>query len=146
MSISGNTTPPGDTVTSTFAALFAGLYVAHHLGDYWVQTNTQATTKTLPGRVGRRACLAHVTTYTITAVLVLTVVAWRLDLVLDPGRAAIGLGVSAVTHYLADRRVLLRRLAVLAHHDGPWLDTGGLALMDQSWHIAWLFAAALIMT
>jgi hypothetical protein len=49
VSISGNTTPPGDTVTSTFAALFAALYVAHHLGDYLVQTNTQATMKTLPG-------------------------------------------------------------------------------------------------
>lgn len=133
-------------MTSTFATLYVALYVAHHIGDYWVQTNNQAITKAIPGWVGRRACLMHVTTYTITAALVLVVVDWRLDLGLDLTRAVAGLGVSAGTHYLADRRVLLRRLAVLAHHEGPWLDSGGLALMDQSWHIAWLFAVALIMT
>jgi len=65
--------------------------------------------------------------------------------------------VSAVTHYVADRRTPLRWLAEHTgsrgfwtmgaprpgHDDNPQLYTGAYSL-DQSWHYLWLLVAALI--
>lgn len=127
-----------------FAALFAALFVAHAIGDYWVQTNWQAVTKAEPGAAGRVACALHVVTYTVTLAAVTAGVAYRLDVDLSSGRVAAALVLSAVTHYIADRRTPLRRLAVACRHGGVWLDDGGLALMDQAWHVGWLGVAALI--
>lgn len=127
-----------------FAAIFVALYIAHQLGDYWVQTDWQARTKANPGVVGHIACFLHVATYTTTLVVVLAGVAYRIDMDLSHIRVAGALAVSAATHYLADRRVPLRRLALACHHSGAWLDGGGLALLDQAWHMGWLGVAALI--
>ncbi|MEV0608151.1 DUF3307 domain-containing protein [Polymorphospora rubra] len=143
--------------TATFAAVFAALFVAHSVGDHWIQTQHQADHKGLPGWAGRIACAAHVATYTATAVVALAAVALVLDLPLHLGQVAAGLTVSAVTHYIADRRWPLRWLAcktgserfwVLGapradHNDNPSLGTGAYAL-DQSWHHGWLLVAALI--
>jgi hypothetical protein len=140
-----------------FAAVFATLYAAHQVADHWVQTGHQAATKGRPGWTGRRACAAHVATYTATAALALAATSRRTRLGLDPGRAAVALTISAATHYLADRRAPLRRLAELTgsadfhalgacrpgRDDNPTLGTGAYAL-DQSFHIGMLFAAALI--
>lgn len=127
-----------------FAALFTALYAAHMIGDYWVQTDWQARMKAQPGMIGRAVCALHVATYTMTLAAVVALVAYRLDVDLSAGRVAVGLGVSAITHYFADRRTPLRRLAVLCRHGGPWLEGGGLAYLDQAWHIGWLLAVALI--
>lgn len=127
----------------TFAALLPALLVAHNVADHWVQTSHQAGAKGQPGWPGRWACAAHVATYT------------------------------AVTHYWADRRFTLARLCdrlgkgefynlgkprdrtVTAGFvsieggmartpiDIPTLGTGAYAL-DQSWHWAWLGAAAFV--
>lgn len=129
-----------------FAAIFAMLYVAHQVADFWVQTDWQATTKGTAGVVGRLACAAHVATYTATLTVVTVGVSYRLDVDLSPVRVAIALAVSAITHYIADRRAPLHRLAVACRHSGTWLDHGGLALLDQAWHMWWLGIAALIMT
>lgn len=43
-----------------------GLLVAHTVADHWVQTDAQARNKGLPGWPGRRACAAHVASYTAT--------------------------------------------------------------------------------
>jgi hypothetical protein len=61
---------------------------------------------------------------------------------------AAGLALSAVTHYVADRREPLRRMAGATGH-APFyaMNTGGLNgayLMDQSWHYGWIFVAALV--
>lgn len=142
----------------TFAAVFIALYAAHQIADHWVQTEHQAATKGHAGWVGRYQCAMHVATYTLTAVVLLAVVGWRLDLHLDPLHTSAGLAISAVTHYIADRRSPLKRIAALAGHrefyqlgtprfgrdDNPSLGTGAYAL-DQSWHIFWLFVAALVM-
>lgn len=61
---------------------------------------------------------------------------------------AAGLAVSAFTHYFADRREPLRKVAEATGH-APFyrMNTGGLNgayLMDQSWHYAWIFVAALV--
>jgi hypothetical protein len=129
-----------------FAALFAMLYVAHTIADYWIQTDWQATTKGAVGWVGRVACVAHVATYTMALTVVTMGVSYRLDMDLSPVQVAVALAVSAITHYLADRRTPLRRLAVACRHSGAWLDGEGLALVDQAWHVGWLGVAALIMT
>ena len=61
-----------------------------------------------------------------------------------------GLAVSAVSHYFADRRAPLRRLAERTGsgefwHAGEGLATGA-ALLDQAWHWGWLFVSALIVS
>jgi hypothetical protein len=142
---------------ATFAAVFVALFVAHQVADHWVQTQHQADWKGVPGALGRRACAGHVASYTATAVLALDALHFGLGLPLDPWKVAAGLAVSAVTHYIADRRTPLRRLAELTgsirfyalgacrpgRDDNPSLGTGAYAL-DQSFHYAWLFVAALI--
>jgi O-acetyl-ADP-ribose deacetylase (regulator of RNase III) len=143
-----------------FAGVFVALYVAHLVGDQWVQTSHQAGHKGLPGWPGRLACAAHVTTYTLTGVLTLALVAISTDWHPDPVRLVAGLAFSAITHYIADRRTPLIRLATflgLAGYLGhatvvrkPGADpdtTGpGTALMelDQSYHVAALFISSLI--
>lgn len=125
------------------ATLLVAVLVAHALGDYWVQTSWQAITKALPGREGRRACAAHVATYTATLATVVGAVAASQGIHPDPWRALAGLAISAASHYVADRRAPLRRLALAAGKDPVWLDAGGLALLDQAWHYAWLLLATL---
>ncbi|WP_420124367.1 transcriptional regulator [Nakamurella sp.] len=135
----------GPVDPADFAAAFAALYAAHQVADHWVQTQRQADRKGLPGWAGRIACAAHVASYTLTAAVALTLVAaatgWRPNLL----AVAAGLAVSAVSHYVADRRTPLRRLADLLGKDPAWLERGGgLYALDQSWHVGWLFVAALI--
>lgn len=133
-----------------FAAVL-GIYAAgHQVGDYWVQTGGQAARKGLPGWPGRCACAAHVVTYTLTLAVFLALAAWLLPLPVSPGRAAAGLAVSAVTHYFADRRRPLQRVAdaLGSGKGGFWRSGDGLASgaahLDQAWHWLWLFTAALI--
>jgi len=149
---------------ATFAAAFAALYVAHSVGDHWVQTSCQAATKGQPGWTGRLACGQHVLGLTLTKLVVLIPVVVVLGLHVTALGLVIGLGVDAATHYWADRRTTLARLAdrcgkteflVLgtpahpAHPvtaDGsyaPTLGTGAYAL-DQAWHHLWLLVAALV--
>jgi hypothetical protein len=145
------------TPAARFAAVFAALYAAHQVADHWVQTSTQATSKGEPGWRGRLACARHVAGYTATAALALAATERRTRLGLAPGRAATALAVSAVTHYVIDRRTPLRRLAELigsaefhdlgacrpGRDDNPTLGTGAYAL-DQSAHIGVLMVCALI--
>lgn len=92
------------SAAADFAAVAITLYAAHHVGDYWVQTDHQARHKGLAGQAGRIACLNHVTTYVTTQWAFMVV----LKVVLGVGVSTLGLAalllVSGVTHYLADRR------------------------------------------
>jgi hypothetical protein len=135
-------------MAGVFAAVAVTLYAGHQVGDYWVQTGRQATRKGLPGWPGRRACAAHVATYTVTLAAVLALAVWWLGLLVAWWQVAVGMAVSAVSHYAADRRRPLERLAQLVgkgefYRAGDGLDTGA-AVLDQAWHWAWLLAAALI--
>jgi hypothetical protein len=154
----------------TFAAVFAALYAAHQVGDHWPSTHhgavrkgmrrTEAIEAGLHPHAGPRACAAHVATYTATGVIFLAALVWRTGLELNAARTAAALLVSALTHYWADRRYTLRwlcdRLSCIGkdrfyrlgqprdgHDDNPTLGTGAYAL-DQSFHILWLFFAALL--
>jgi hypothetical protein len=140
-----------------FAATFVALFVSHQVADHWVQREWEAADKGKPGWAGRWACLSHVIQYTSNAVgflillFALTGVEW------PTWRLAVGLAVSAVSHYVADRRTPLAKLAHWAGHDqfyrlgapregrddNPSLGTGAYAL-DQSFHYLFLFFAALI--
>lgn len=132
----------------TFAAVAAVFYAAHQAGDYWVQTGAQAAQKDLPGWPGRRACAAHVGTYTLTLAAFLVVACWWLGLPLSPWNVMAGLAVSAVSHYVSDRRTPLARIADLAgsgdyYRAGEGLATGA-AFLDQAWHWTWLLVSALV--
>lgn len=89
-------------------AMFAGygvaLYAAHHIGDYWIQTDHQVGHKGAEGREGARACSAHVATYLLTQVFCVALVV----AVTGMPASLLGLGlamlVSGGTHYVADRR------------------------------------------
>lgn len=95
----------------TFAAVFAVLYVAHSVGDHWVQSSAQAADKGRPGWVGRLADARHVATLTATKLVLLLPAAALLGLHLTvPGLLA-GMGVDALTHWWADRRTTLAALA-----------------------------------
>ncbi|MEV1107081.1 DUF3307 domain-containing protein [Micromonospora sp. NPDC049751] len=144
-------------MTAAFAAVFVALFVAHQVADHWIQTQHQADCKGRPGWPGRIACAAHVATYTLTALVALAALALSTDLDSSPGKVAAGLAISAVTHYIADRRTPLKRLAELTgsakfyalgcprpgRDDNPSLGTGSYAL-DQSFHYLFLFVAALV--
>jgi len=94
-----------------FAAIAITLYVAHHVGDYWVQSDTDARHKGDPGWAGRLHCARHVLTYGLTQALLLLLVVKVLDMHLSYWGVEAGLWVSMATHYIADRREPLKRIA-----------------------------------
>ena len=140
-----------------FACVFATLYAAHHIGDQWIQTHTQACTKGATDWSGRLACARHVLTMTITKVLALLITTTVLGLHISVAITAYALALDAASHYWADRRTTLARLAALVrkadyyrlgsprpgHDDNPTTGTGAFHL-DQAWHIAWIWITALI--
>lgn len=89
---------------SIFAASAVALYAAHHVGDYWVQTDRQARHKGDAGHEGRVQCFAHVWSYVATQGLFVAVMFLTLGARMPYWQAQAALAVSGVTHYLADRR------------------------------------------
>lgn len=147
-----------NTAAVTFAVAFAALYAAHSFGDHWYgQTHRQALGKGARTRQGQLHCLGHVLLLAAHKVVALVAVCAVTGLRLSLTAAAVGLLVDAVTHYWADRRYTLAWLADRTgkagfyqlgqprpgRDDAPHLGTGAYAL-DQSWHVGWLFVAALI--
>lgn len=147
-------------ITGDFAAIAIALYAAHHVGDYWVQRDEDARHKGDAGSAGRLHCLHHVLSYLATQTAFLLILAVVTGVHFTWGGISLGLLVSGGTHYFADRRTPLIRLASMlpgkakfvelgkpraGREDNPQLATGMWAL-DQSWHIFWgVFVAALIM-
>jgi hypothetical protein len=82
------------------------------------------------------------------ALLAVVVTWWRLGLALDVPHVLLGLAVSAGSHWWADRRwtlAMIGRWTGKAEFAGLGGPLGGAYLLDQSWHIGWLFVAALVM-
>jgi uncharacterized membrane protein YwzB len=132
-------------IAGQFAAIAITLYAVHLVADYWAQGTRISAGKLRPGLDGHSWCLLHVlihATGTIGALWALQ--AWRITWITDGPRGYLGVALIAVTHYIADRRTLLRRIAIATDHTPEWLDRGGLAQLDQAWHIAWLVAASLL--
>lgn len=136
------------------AAVYAALTASHEVADHWVQIDGQATAKGNPGVEGVRACALHVATYTATQAAALLAADRLLGLRIGWKRAALGLAISAGTHYVADRqgghwrdehpRGIVRLAANTGH--AKWLkrDPNAGYLMDQSWHKGWIAVAAAV--
>lgn len=112
--------------TGVFAASFAALYVGHHVGDYWVQTDHDAKHKGDAGAVGRIACTLHVLSYLATQGFMLLIVTLLAGIEGPAWPLLLGLAVSGVTHYAADRREhgLMFRLARLLPGKAAFLRLG----------------------
>ncbi|MDJ0346374.1 transcriptional regulator [Streptomyces sp. H10-C2] len=149
---------------TVFGAVFIALFVAHSVGDHWVQTSHQAQAKGLPGWPGRLADARHVLGLTLTKGITLAAAVLALHLHVTALGITAGLALDAASHWWADRRTTLARLAQLtgkteffslgtgAHPAAPvtaqgtpaaHLGTGAYAL-DQSFHHLFLFIAALL--
>lgn len=126
---------------ATFSAFLLVMLVAHQVGDHWVQTDTQAVSKGARDRAGALACVRHVATYTTTTAGAGALAWWLLALDVSPVGFVAGQLVSAGSHYWADRRFTLARLAATLGKDG-YYERGGAFHLDQSWHWAWLAVAA----
>jgi hypothetical protein len=151
-----NTITTGDPVAA-FAAVYVALLTGHSVGDHWIQTSAQAAAKGARNRTGAAACARHVLSLTLTKAATLAVTAATLHPRLHPAGVVLGFAIDAATHYFADRRYTLARLAQLTgkdrfftlgaprpgHDDNPSLGTGAYAL-DQSWHHLFLWLAALL--
>lgn len=137
------------------AAVHAALTVSHEFADYWGQPDVLAGGKGGPGVRGHAACAGHVALYAAIQAGALYATNRALGLGLTRRRAALALGISAVTHYVADRHgghwqdppekaTGLVRLAQRSGKGG-WLqrDPGAGPLLDQSWHRTWIGVAAL---
>ena len=118
-------------------------FVCHCAGDFLLQTEFQATRKAGGlGRdlVARRALLSHVATYMAIFVPALIWIASRQPV----GRVLGAGGVLLVTHLVQDDQRLLtvyaRRVKKTQAEPGTPLWIG----IDQSAHVGWLFAAALV--
>lgn len=136
------------TDTAVFAAVFAALSAGHAVGDHWIQRHTDSQHKGLPGWEGRLACLRHIASYLGTAAACLGLVWLYLGLDLDLGAIIAAFAVSGFSHYVADRREPLRRIAdALGKRDFYELKGSGMNgsyLLDQAWHGGFTFWAALI--
>jgi hypothetical protein len=140
-----------------FVSVFIALLVGHYIGDFWLQTSRQATDKALKNWRGRLACARHAIALAITKAAILAITVIVTELHVSIAAVTLALVVDAVSHYWADRRTTLQKLADIfgkggfytlgkprpGRDDNPVLGTGAHAL-DQAWHITWIWIAALI--
>lgn len=129
----------------TFAAVGFALYAAHMVGDHWVQTDSEAMDKGRNDWTGRYFAARHGVGLGAVKGLFLALVWVVFALPLAPLGVALGMAVDTVSHIWADRR---HTLAALARRvgKGTWWerDPNAPYLLDQSWHIGWLFVAAVV--
>ncbi len=131
---------PGDR-RMTWASVLVAFLVSHLAGDFLLQTEWQALTKTrgLGDAEGRRALAAHVSTYTLVFVPALI---WIADNT-SAGRAIAVAALVALPHLLVDDGHFVRSwLRQIKHVPAPAI---GLSIaVDQSFHIVCLLGAALV--
>jgi hypothetical protein len=137
------------TTAATFAAIAATLYAAHQVADHvFGQTDHQAAHKAAPGLTGWRNLSAHVGLYHLVLAAMLAATITLLDLTVTPGGIAAGLGFSAITHSLLDRRWPVRWLlehtgsAPFSRQAGHGIN--GMYLADQALHYGCLWTSALL--
>jgi len=133
-----------------FVVALVVLLVAHQVGDHVIQTDHQALHKTAEGASAALAMAGHLATYHIFAAILLVGTFLLLGLPLTVAGVLAGLGFSAATHGLLDRRWpvrwLLRRTgsAKFAESTTP---VCGMYTADQALHqLALLISALLIST
>jgi hypothetical protein len=135
------------TSALVFAVAMATLVAAHQLADHIVQTDTDANAKAAPGLNGWRHLLIHVGTYHATALVMLLITAVSLHVPLTAFGMVAGLGFSAASHAILDRRWPVRWIlehtgsAAFADRMSPIC---GMYLADQALHYGCLWVAALL--
>lgn len=132
-----------------FAAVFAGMYPLHHVGDFWLQSDCQAQAKGEPSRAGQLACARHVAGYTALSAAGVEILDRRLGLRLDWRRKLAGQAFNALSHYFFDRRwtadLIYRWIdPVSAKKDYIARVPGAKQCLDQAFHIFCLAVAAAI--
>lgn len=131
----------------TFAVSLLALVIGHQVGDHVLQTDHQAAAKSTAGWSGARAMLGHLVNYHLTVAVVLVGTAYPLQLPLSPVGVAAGLGFSAVTHALLDRRWPVRLVLrgtgspAFAEQASP---VCGMYVADQALHWLSLLGSALL--
>ena len=126
------------------AAVFVAFFVSHHVGDYLLQTEWQATHKDGGLRRGagpaRRALLVHVSLYTLAFVPALVWLAGE-----SGAGAAVVLGALIfIPHLVVDDGRLLRGYLRRAKGVSDPIDAALCTAVDQSVHFVSLFAVALL--
>jgi hypothetical protein len=134
-----------------FAAIAVTVYAAHQLADHVLgQTDRQAGTKAAPGWHGWRYNVCHIGQYHAVMTAMLATTIWVLDLPVTGVGLTAGIGFSAVTHALLDRRWPVRWL--LEHTGAGQFSRqashgiNGMYLADQALHYACLWLSALLIT
>ncbi|MEV4462765.1 DUF3307 domain-containing protein [Micromonospora echinofusca] len=131
-----------------FAVVAATFSAGHQVADHvFGQSDKQAAHKAAPGWHGWRHLLGHVLAYHLVVAVMLAVAIAALNLPVTALGLAAGMGFSAVSHALLDRRWLVRWL--LIHTGSPdFADRQspicGMYLADQSLHSACLWVSALL--
>jgi hypothetical protein len=123
--------------------IFSVLLVCHLVGDFLLQTEWQALHKFggLGGDpVRRRALLQHVVSYSVPFVPALVWVGH------DHGGAGVIaiIGVALITHVIQDDGRLLRAYMRNVKHTQAEAGSQLWMAIDQSFHVGFLFAAALL--
>lgn len=124
----------------SWAAVLAAFVVSHLVGDFLLQTEWQALTKSrgLSEPEGRRAIALHTTTYMLVFVPALV---W-IGNDTSPGRAIAIAALIAIPHMLLDDGRFVRGWMTQVKHapePAPWLTVA----VDQSFHLVCLLGAAL---
>ncbi|QOC90248.1 DUF3307 domain-containing protein [Micromonospora craniellae] len=131
-----------------FAVVAATFYAGHQVADHvFGQSDKQAAHKAAPGWLGWRHLLGHVVAYHFVVVVMLAVAIVALDLPVTAFGIVAGLGFSAISHAILDRRWPVRWL--LTHTgSGDFADRQapicGMYLADQSLHAACLWVSSLL--
>ena len=127
----------------TFASAFVAFFVSHHVGDYLLQTEWQASHKAgglrRGAREARRALVAHVATYTLAFVPALVWIATE-----STGALAVAVAaLIALPHLVVDDGRLVRAYVTRVKRVlDP--DRQLVSAVDQSTHLVLLFGAALV--
>ena len=135
------------TRSVVFAVSLVALLVAHQVGDHIVQSDSQASGKVARGWSGARAMAGHLASYHAIAAFLLIVTFVVLGLPLTVGGALAGLGFSAATHAVIDRRWPVR--AILHATRAPKFAAAttpvcGMYAADQALHKVALLGSALL--
>lgn len=128
----------------SWSAVFVVFFVTHQVGDYWLQTDWQATHKQGGlGRdpVARRALLTHTFNYWIVYVPAFIWISSR------HGWTTLVIAAAIIVPHLIqdDRRLLLAYMRRVKGMD-PVANYTVAAIIDQSFHMVALFGAALLVT
>ncbi|MDI6098184.1 DUF3307 domain-containing protein [Actinoplanes sp. NEAU-A12] len=130
-----------------FAVSIGTLVAAHQLADHIFQTDSEAGAKAAHGWHGWRHLLRHVTTYHLTALVMLLLTVTVLDVPVTVTGMVAGIGFSAVTHAFLDRRWpvrwILQHLGASGFADRQ-TPICGMYLADQALHYACLWVSALL--